>query len=253
MAGHSKWANIKHRKDAVDRKRGRIFTRLAREIMVSARLGGADVSSNPRLRIAINKARANNMPNENIERAVKKGTGDVEGMTFEEAMYEAYAAGGVGILVEALTDKKSRTTPEIKNILNKAGGSLAEPNAVSRLFQRVGYMSVPAAESSEEQLMEIAVEAGADDIQREEGYFTVLTPPDAYSDVSEALAEQGIPTENSGVRFIPLEGTDQMVEDAEQARKLLALIEKLEDHDDVQAVYHNMDAPDSVWAALQEE
>jgi len=253
MAGHSKWANIKHRKDAVDRKRGRIFTRLAREIMVSARLGGADASSNPRLRIAINKARANNMPNDNIERAVKKGIGDVEGMTFEEAMYEAYASGGVAILIEALTDKKSRTTPEIKNILNKAGGNLAEPGAVSRLFRRVGYMTVPAADSSEEQLMEVAVEAGADDIHQEDDYFTILTPPETYSDVSEALAEKDIPTENSGVRFIPLEGTDQMVTDDDQARKFLNLIEKLEDHDDVQAVYHNMDAPEEVWARLQEE
>ncbi len=243
MAGHSKWANIKHRKEGADKKRGIAFTRISKEIMVAARLGGSDPASNARLRIAVSKARAVNMPRDTIERAIKKGAGELEGQTFEEITYEIYAPGGVGIIVEALTDKKSRTTPEIKSMVTKYLGNLAEVNAVTRLFQRRGYLAIEAAQIKEDDLMEIVLGAGAEDLRTEHGIFEVITPPELYAAVSETVAEKSLQTIESGVSFLPLPGTEVEVNDPEMAAKNDKLIDALESHDDVQAVYHNMVVP----------
>jgi YebC/PmpR family DNA-binding regulatory protein len=250
MAGHSKWANIKHRKEGADKKRGQIFTKASKELMVSARLGGADPASNSRLRIAISKARAANMPRDSIERAIKKGTGELGADTYEEVVYEVYAPGGVGIIVDALTDKKARTTPEIKNIINKNNATLAEPNAVSRLFDLRGYINVPADGIVENDLMELALEAGALDFKNDGGAYEIISAPEDYAAVSEALADREIQTSESGVRFLPTPGTEVPVADVDQARKIMKLIDQLDDHDDVQNVYTNLDLPDDVLAAL---
>lgn len=251
MAGHSKWANIKHRKEGADKKRGKIFTKVSKELMVSARLGGADASSNSRLRIAISKARAANMPKDSIERAIKKGTGELGADTYEEVMYEVYAPGGVGILVDALTDKKTRTTPEIKNIINKNNAILAEANAVSRLFQLRGYINIPADAISEDEIMELALEAGAEDIKSDAESHEVITGYEDYAAVSEAFTEKEIETNESGVRFLPIEGTEVSVADADQARKIMKLIDQLDDHEDVQNVFTNLDVPDAILAELE--
>jgi len=250
MSGHSKWANIKHKKESADKKRGIIFTKMVREIMVSARLGGSDPSSNSRLRIAISKARASNVPRDTIERAVKKGAGELEGQTFEDLVYEIYAPGGIGIIVEALTDKKARTTPEIKSTVTKYNGNLAEPNAVSRLFQRRGYIMIDKKGINEDELVEIVIEAGAEDVKSEEEYVEIFTLPEDYSEVSDALSDKEIETVESGIMLLPLDGTEITVSDVEQATKLLKFIELLEEHDDVQAVYHNMVIDDAIVDAV---
>ena len=253
MAGHSKWANIKHRKEGADRRRGILYHKLTREIMVAAKLGGSDPTSNNRLRIAVARARAANVARDTIERAVKKGAGELEGQTFEEVTYEAYAAGGVGIIVEAVTDKRTRTTPEIKNIINKHGGSLAEPNAVACIFRRAGYISVPRTAIQEEPLFEMALEAGAEDIRTDDAeHFEIITLPEDFATVSEAMSEKQIQTEESGVRYLPLDGTEVTVNDPDQARTALKLIEALEEHDDVQAVYTNLNISDEALVSLSE-
>jgi YebC/PmpR family DNA-binding regulatory protein len=246
VSGHSKWANIKHRKAGADKKRGSMFTKISKELMVAARLSGSDASSNPRLRIAISKAKAANMPRDNIERAIKKGAGELEGQVFEEILYEVYAPGGVGFLVEALTDKKSRTTPEIKSMLTKYGANLAEANAVSRLFQRKGYIFLESVSFSEEELMDIVIEAGAEDLRADEGGFEIITAPDKYAAVSEALAHKNIETKISGIRYLPLEGTEVKVENQEHFTKLEKLLDALDDNDDVQEVSHNMQIAESL-------
>ncbi len=239
MAGHSKWANIKHRKEGMDKKRGRLFAKISREIMVATKLGGADPASNPKLRIAISKARAANMPSENIERAIKKGSGELDGQNYEEVIYEAFAPGGVGILIEVLTDKKTRTTPEIKSILSKNDASMSSPNSVLKFFERKGQMIILKNQISEDNLLEIAIENGAEDIQNEEQYFEILCDPKDFSRIVEALQKNQISIEESGIQFIPVEGTEITV-DQEKAQKVIKLMEALEDHDDVQSVYHNM-------------
>ncbi len=251
MSGHSKWANIKHRKEVVDKKRGSMFTKMSRELMVSARMGGSDSAMNARLRIAVSNARAANMPKDTIERAIKKGAGELEGQVFEEILYEIYAVGGVALIVEALTDKKSRTTPEIKSILNRMNSNLAEANAVKRLFNRCGFIAIQNDKIEEEKLMEIVIDAGADDIKNENGYYEIITAIDKYAAVSEALSAKNIETDQSALRYLPVEGTEVQVEDVEQARKNLKLIEAMEDHDDVQAVYHNMTLSDEVVDKLE--
>ncbi|MBE7438719.1 MAG: YebC/PmpR family DNA-binding transcriptional regulator [Spirochaetales bacterium] len=243
MAGHSKWANIKHRKALTDKKRGAAFTRITRELMVSARLGGTDPSSNTRLRIAMNRARAANIPRDTMERAIKKGAGELQADSYEEILYEAYAPGGVGVLTLALTDKKSRTTPEIKSILTKYNFSMAEPGAVSRLFERKGQMIGTRAGIAEDELMELALEAGALDLSVSGDDFEILTAPEDFSQVMEALEGKALRIDESGVRLLPLPGTEITV-DLEKTPRILSGIEKLEDHDDVQAVYHNLLALD---------
>lgn len=249
MAGHSKWANIKHRKDGADKRRGRIFTKLSKELMVASKLGGSDASANPRLRIAITKARSANMTTDTIDRAIKKGAGELEGQTFEEVFYEIYAQGGVGIIIEAMTEKKSRTTPEIKSILNKYGGSLAESNAVSRLFERKGQILIEKQVVDEDKLIEIAIEAGAEDVKSDDDGYEILSNANDFATVNEAIVNAGLIIQESGIRYLPIEGTEIPV-DVDQARKTLKLLEVFEDHDDVQAVFHNMQLSDEVMEAL---
>ncbi len=250
MAGHSKWANIKHRKQGVDKKRNAAFTKLSKELMVAAKLGGTDPGSNARLRIAISKARGANMPRDTIERAVKKGAGELDGQVFEDLLFEIYAPGGVAFIVDVLTDNKKRTTPEIKSMLTKYGASLAELGAVKRLFERKGQIVLSKDVMGEEALMELAIEAGADDLRTEDEYYEILTAPEAFSKVQEKLTEKNIEVLESGIRFLPLEGTEVAVDNAEQAQKMMNFIEKLEDNEDVQAVYHNMSIPDEIAGAL---
>ncbi len=239
MSGHSRWANIKHRKEGADKKRGAAFTKISKELMVAARLGGSDPASNARLRIAISKARAANMPRDNIERAVKKGAGELEGMTYEEVLYEIYAPGGVGILVEALTDKKSRTTPEIKSMITKYGGNLAMEGAVSRNFDRRGVIVLDSAGKSEDEWMEFALEAGADDFVAREGYFEIRARVEDYAQLQEKLSQKGSEAVESGIKFVPIAGTEVEVKEKDQADKIQKFIDALEDHDDVQAVSTN--------------
>ncbi|PJE04866.1 MAG: YebC/PmpR family DNA-binding transcriptional regulator [Leptospira sp.] len=239
MSGHSKWATIRRKKGALDAKRGAIFTKIAKEISVAAKEGGGDPEANPRLRLAITKAKGSNMPKDNIERAVKKGTGGLEGQVYEEFLYECYAPGGVGILVDALTDKKSRTTPEIKSILTKLGGSLGNPGSVSRLFERKGLITLKSNLISEEELFELAVGAGADDISNEDGIYSITCSPDAYEDVQNALNSKELPTEESEVKFIPM--TTVEISDKEIAEKVIKLIDNLEANDDVQSVSSNFE------------
>lgn len=250
MAGHSKWANIKHRKEGVDKKRGTMFTKLSKELMVSAKLGGSDPASNARLRTAISKARGASMPRDTIERAIKKGAGELGGQTFEDLVFEIYAGGGVGIIVEVLTDNKKRTTPEIKSMITKQNASLAESGAVSRLFERKGQIILGKDVMGEDELMELVLEAGADDLRVEEEYYEVLTAPDDFSGVQEMISDKELESIESGIRLLPMEGTEIAVDNADQARKLLAFIEKLEDNDDVQNVYHNMSMSDEVAAEV---
>jgi YebC/PmpR family DNA-binding regulatory protein len=246
MAGHSKWANIKHKKAAADAKRGKVFTRLAKEMTVAAKLGGADETTNPRLRAAVLKARTANMPKDNIERAIKKGTGDLDGVSFEEIVYEGYAVGGIAIMVEVMTDKKSRTLPEIKNIFSKNAGSLAEAGAVSYLFEYKGEIVIDAIETSEDDFMNVALEAGAEDFQKvSDSVFVVTTSREdfapvlsAFSDLTEKKSWEIL---ESGLKYIPqavLEPDSQTMESAAK------LIDALENHDDVQNVFYNVELPE---------
>ncbi|NCN10297.1 MAG: YebC/PmpR family DNA-binding transcriptional regulator [Leptospira sp.] len=239
MSGHSKWATIRRKKGALDAKRGAIFTKIAKEISVAAKENGGDPEANPRLRLAITKAKGSNMPKDNIERAIKKGTGGLEGQVYEEFLYECYAPGGVGILVDALTDKKSRTTPEIKSILTKLGGSLGNPGSVSRLFERKGLITLKTELISEEELFELAVGAGAEDISNEDGIYSITCPPDSYEDVQNALNSKELATEESEVKFIPM--TTVEISDKEIAEKVIKLIDNLEANDDVQSVSSNFE------------
>ncbi len=239
MSGHSRWANIKHRKEGADKKRGVAFAKISKELIVAARLGGSDPASNARLRISISKARAANMPRDNIERAVKKGAGELEGTTYEEILYEVYAPGGVGILVEGLTDKKSRTTPEIKSILTKYGGNLAMEGAVSRNFTRCGVIVIESQGKSEDEWMEFALDAGADDFVVQEGYFEIRVPVDRYAALQEKLSQKEASVVESGIKFVPLPGTEVEVKDADQTAKIQKFLDALEDHDDIQAVSTN--------------
>jgi YebC/PmpR family DNA-binding regulatory protein len=243
MAGHSKWANIKHRKAAQDAKRGKIFTRLIKEITVAARLGGGDPEANPRLRQAMDKALANNMPKDNIDRAIKRGTGELEGVNYEEVTYEGYAPGGVAVMVECMTDNKNRTVSEIRSAFSKGGGNLGEDGSAAYIFQKTG-MLIFDSDVDEDALMEAAMEAGAEDIASEDGQQVVYTDPQDFEDVKSALTEQGFEPQVAEVTMKP--DTTIHVE-GDQAEKVLKLLETLEDHDDVQNVYANYDIPDEVF------
>lgn len=238
MSGHSKWSTIKHKKAAQDAKRGKVFTKIIREIMVAAKEGGGDPDANPRLRLAVNKAKLNNMPNDNVDRAIKKGTGDLEGVNYMEITYEGYGPSGVAILVDALTDNKNRTAGEVRNIFNKNNGNLGESGCVSWMFERRGMIYVNAKKYSEDQLLEIALEAGADDMTREDDDFVILTSPENYSEAVENLKNSGVEIQESEVTMKP-KNTVKIA--GEEAQKLLKLIELLEDNDDVQDVYSNFD------------
>jgi len=251
MAGHSKWANIKHKKGRADAARGKVFSRIAKEMTVAARLGGGDPDANITLRMLVGKAKAVNMPNDNIDRAIKKGTGELEGGQLEECVYEAYAPGGVGIIIEALTDNKNRASAEIKNVLTKNGASLAQQGAVSRMFQRKGHILIDAGKVKEEQLMELVLESGAEDMTRDGDQFEILTAPGDYNAVADALAEAEIETGSSEVTMLPDMPTE--VKDRDQAEKLLKFVDLLEDLDDVQNVYPAFDIADEILAELEEQ
>lgn len=242
MSGHSKWHTIKHKKAAADAKRGKLFTRLIKEITVAARIGGGDVEGNPRLRTAVLAAKEANMPQDNITRAIKKGTGELEGVTFEEVTFEGYGPGGVAMLVTTVTDNRNRTLPEIRNLFSKHGGSLGETNSVAWIFERKGYFAVESGSVTEDQLLEVALEAGADDVVSDEGGFEVLTSPEQFETVQSALKEKGIPAVVAEIKMLP---KSTVRAEGSTAKKVLNFIEMLEDHDDVQSVWANCDIDDS--------
>ena len=248
MAGHSKWANIKHKKAAADAKKGKVFSKIAKEIMVSARTGGGDPAANITLRALIQKARGVNMPADNIDRAIKKGTGDLDGVSFEEITYEGYAPGGVAVIVQVLTDNKNRSAAEIRHAFTKHNGSLAGAGSVLHAFQRKGLILVKAESIDEEELMEQALEAGAEDFKHEDDLYEITTGPTDFMSVVDALTDQGVSIDNSELTMLP----DNYMEitDASQAASLLKFIDALEDLDDVQEVYTNLDVPDEVVATL---
>ncbi len=241
MSGHSKWASIKHKKGAADAKRGKIFTKIIKEITVAARLGGGDIDSNPRLRTVVLKAKAENMPKDNIERAIKKGTGDLEGVDYVEGTYEGYGPGGVAILIDTLTDNKNRTAADIRSILSKNGGNLGETGCVSYLFQHKGLITLSAEKYDEDEIFEIALEAGAEDVSTEDGTIEVITDPDDFNAVLEALQDAGKETESAEITKIP-DATVTLPDD--KTRKALRLIEKIDDHEDVQSVSTNLEIPE---------
>jgi YebC/PmpR family DNA-binding regulatory protein len=248
MAGHSPWANIKHRKAAVDAKRGKLWTKLSKAIIVAAKMGGGDPDSNLRLRYAINDAKAVSMPKDNIERAIKRGTGEIAGGEVEEVLYEGYGPGGAAILCEIMTDNRNRTAPEVRKIFDTHGGKLGGTNCVAWMFERKGLFLIAANKVDEEKLMEVALDAGADDLKREGDAFQVTCPPDAFNAVSEALTKGGIEPDTKQLTRVPSNTVE--ISDVETAKTVLALMDALDDHDDVQSVAANFTIPDDAMAAI---
>jgi YebC/PmpR family DNA-binding regulatory protein len=244
MSGHSKWSSIKHKKAKTDAVRGKVFTKLIRELTVAAREGGGDPEANPRLRLAIQTARDQNMPNDNIQRAIKKGTGELEGVRFEEFTYEGYGPAGVALLIDVLTDNKNRTTAEVRHALTKHGGNLGESGCVAWNFQTKGVVRVNRDQCDEETLLEVALEAGAEDVKEEDEFFEVYTEAGSLTTVSEALKASNVPYESAGVEKLP---KTLVKVDGDEARKVLKLMEMIEDLDDVQRVSANFDIPDEVF------
>ena len=241
MSGHSKWATIKHAKGAADAKRGQLFTKFIKEISIAARMGGGDPAANPRLRTAILKARAANMPKDNIERAIKKGTGELGGAVYEEKLYEGYGPGGVAILVEVLTDNNNRAAANVRNIFSKSGGNLGATGSVAYMFNRKGVIEYDAEAVKEDEVMEVALEAGAEDIVTEDGVITVTTDPADFEGVLEVLQGKGYESVSAEVAMVPDMYSSV---DTETATKLQKLIDRLEEDDDVQNVYTNADLPE---------
>ncbi len=246
MSGHSKWHSIKHKKGALDAKRGRLFTKFIKELTVAARTGGGDPDANARLRKAISDAKAGNMPNDTIDRAIRRGTGAEEGVNYEEITYEGYGPGGVALLIEAVTDNRNRTVAEIRHMFSKNGGNLGESGSVGWLFEKKGYIVVEKAAKPEEELFDIAIEAGADDLRDDEDNFEIITSPESFEKVQEAIKSAGIEPQVAEVSMVPqtyvqLAGND--------ARQMLKLMEAIEDHDDVQKVYANFDIDEADMAA----
>lgn len=240
MAGHSKWANIKHRKGKADAKKGKIFSRIAKEIISAVKLGGADFKTNPRLRLALQKARTANMPNDNVERNIKKASSEDQA-DYHEMTYELYGHGGVGIIVDVMTDNKNRIASEMRIATNKRGGTIASPGAVAFNFDRKGILQVPKKEAAEDELFMISTEAGAEDFEAEEDYFLITTDPTGLYSVKDAIANKGCAVESAEIEMIPkvyVDCTSEVIKDN------LALIDWLEELDDVDAVYHNMTIPD---------
>jgi len=244
MSGHSKWSTIKHKKGAADAKRGKIFTRIIKEMTVAARMGGGDVDGNPRLRAAVAEAKANNMPKDNIDRAIKRGTGELEGVNYEELTYEGYGPGGVAIMVETMTDNTNRTTPEIRHVFEKCGGNMGTPGSVRFQFERKGYFAIEKSAANEDRLMEIALEAGADDLQTEDPDINeVYTTPEAFEQVRQALEKNKIPTVEAKLGMIP---SNYVKLDEAKSKQMMRLMEMLDDQDDVQNVYTNADIPEEL-------
>jgi len=245
MSGHSKWATIKHAKGAADAKRGQIFTKLIKEISIAARMGGGSPDSNPRLRTAILKARGANMPKDNIDRAIKKGTGELEGVSYEELVYEAYAPGGVAIFIEVLTDNKNRAAADIRNILTRAGGQLATSGSVSRLFKRQGVITLDGEKYTEDAVMEAAIEGGAEDISTSDGIIEVTSAPEDFEGVMNALQAKNFETMSAEISMV---AEAEVNLDNEATAKALRLVDKLEDNEDVQNVYTNISIPEGYEA-----
>ncbi|MEW5908659.1 MAG: YebC/PmpR family DNA-binding transcriptional regulator [Thermodesulfobacteriota bacterium] len=248
MSGHSKWSTIKHKKGAADARRGKVFTKLIKEITVAARMGGSgDINANPRLRVAVLAAKAENMPKENIERAIKKGTGELEGVNYEESIYEGYGPGGAAILVESLSDNKNRAVSDIRHIFSKNGGNLGENGCVAWMFQKKGYFAVNKTGATEERLMEIALEAGAEDVREDNGNFEVISSPEDFDSVKAALEKADISYSGAEVTMLPKTTTNLQGKEAEQ---MVRLMESLEDCDDVQKVHTNADIPESIMGSV---
>ena len=249
MSGHSKWAQIKHKKAHVDAKRGKIFSKIVKEIAVAARLGGGDISGNPRLRQAIDKAKEVNMPQDNIKRAIMKGTGDLPGMSYEETLYEGYGPCGVAILIEALTDNKNRTTPEIRHIMSKHGGNLGDAGCVSWMFTKKGYILVEKSKIDEDSLMAAALEAGAEDMKNDpkEDSYEIISSPEDMIKIKEAIESSGIPVSLDEITMLP---STYITLDETSAEQMLKLVEALEDNDDTQNVYTNFDIPDEIMTKV---
>ncbi len=248
MAGHSKWANIQHRKGVQDAKRGKLFTKLIREITVAARMGGADAASNPRLRTAIDKALTANMTRDTVERAIKRGAGELEGQNYEEVRYEGYASGGVAVMVDCMTDNRNRTVSDVRHAFNKCGGNLGTEGSVAYLFTKAGILSYPAG-CDEDRIMELALDAGAEDIiNYEDGSMDVLTTPEDFDAVKEAMTAADLAPESAEVT---LRAAINVALGAEDAAKMVKMLEMLEDLDDVQNVYSNADISEEVLAELE--
>jgi len=244
MSGHSKWSSIKHKKGAADAKRGKIFTKLIKEITVAARMGGSgDPDSNPRLRTAVAAAKAENMPKDNIERAVKKGTGELEGVNYEESTYEGYGPGGAAVLLESLTDNKNRAVADIRHIFSKCGGNLGENGCVAWMFDKKGYIVVERSTIDEDTLMEAALDAGAEDVREDESNYEIITAPEDFEAVKAAVDEKAIPYLDAEITMLPQTSTNLQGKEAEQ---MIRLMDMLEDCDDVQKVYTNADIPEEL-------
>jgi len=246
MSGHSKWATIKHKKATTDARRGKLFSKILKEITVAARLGGGDAKGNPRLRAAVLEARSNSVPNDNIERAIKKGTGEIASEVYEEVIYEGYGPGGVAVLVEAATDNRNRTTGEVRHLFARNGGSLGEAGCVSWMFHRRGYFAVEKSAMDEEKFMELALELGADDVAIEEDVYEIYTPMEGFIGTQEELERREVPTVAKELAMVPQTTLDVP---ADKVNQVLRLMDALEDHDDVQKVWANLNIDASTLAA----
>jgi YebC/PmpR family DNA-binding regulatory protein len=247
MSGHSKWHSIKHKKAAADSKRGKVFTKLIKEMSVAARIGGGDPDANPRLRTAVQAAKAVNMPLDNIKRAIMKGTGELPGQSYEQIMYEGYGPGGAAVLIEALTDNKNRTVAEIRHLFAKSGGNLAESGAVQWMFERKGLLNISRDKAEEDRMLEVVLEAGADDMKTEEDTYEVYTAFETFESVRNALAAAGIEPDSADLTMVPQNGVHL---EGKKAEQMLKLMEALEDHDDVQNVYANFDIDEAEMEAI---
>lgn len=249
MSGHSKWAQVKHKKAVVDAKKGKIFTKIVKEISVAARLGGGDTEGNPRLRVAIDKAKEVNMPQENIKRAIMKGTGELPGVSYEESIYEGYGPGGTAILLEVLTDNKNRTVSEIRHIMTKHDGNLGEAGCVAWMFEKKGYIIVEKAKIDEDSLMSVALEAGAEDMKNDPGEdsYEIITAPEDLNKIKASLEAAGIPLSLAEITMLP---KSYVALDGKSAEVMIRLVDALEDHEDVQNVYTNFDVPEEVMAKV---
>ena len=247
MSGHSKWATIKHKKAATDAKRGRIFTKVIREITIASRVGGGDPDTNPRLRTAIAAAKNENMPNENIERAIQRGTGQIEGEQYEEVNFEGYGPGGVGMIVQVVTTNRNRVVSEIRHLMSRHGGNLAETGAVGWMFSRKGQIVVSKDQASEDKMLSIVLDAGAEDLRDDGSSWEVLTPPDAFENVREALTKGDVKSESAEIAWVP---QNYIKLTGSAAQQMLKLVEALEEHDDVQHVFANFDIDEKEMAVM---
>ena len=247
MSGHSKWATIKRKKAATDSARGKVFTRLIKEISIAARDGGGDVDGNPRLRLSIQSAKAANMPADNIKRAIQKGTGELPGVSYEEITYEGYGPGGIAILINVVTDNKNRTVSEMRHLLSRNNGKFAEIGSVAWMFEKKGILNVVKENNSEDDVMSIVLDAGADDLRTEDTYFEVTTAPEAFYAVKKALEEKGLKIETAELQMVP---KDTIKLEGKEAEQCLALMEALEEYDDTQDIFSNFDIDEKIIASL---